>query len=114
MSRNLSWDSIHTLSGFASGSVGWTLTLEVMTGRIWSPEIITPRLWQCRQACSGECPAPTTTCQSCSPMVRMSPSCRRRKPIGRALGMVIAELPPFGSRERHMSRIFCMWSVGMP
>ena len=34
VSRNLSWDSIQIFNGFASGSVGCTLTLLVMIGSI--------------------------------------------------------------------------------
>jgi len=64
--------------GSASGSVGGTDTFDEMRGSTWSPLISSFNSGQCRQACSGEWPLPTTTRQSCSPMRSVSPSRMRR------------------------------------
>ena len=45
----------------------------VIRGSIISPEINILSVWQSRQACSGECPSPTTTVQSREPILRLSP-----------------------------------------
>ncbi len=65
-------------SGLASGSVGNTDTFDEIFGSTWSPEISSFRSGHQKQACSGEWPVPTTTCQSWSPMRMRSPSRTRR------------------------------------
>ena len=84
VSRIRSIDLSQPCSGSASGSVGNTDTLDEIFGSTWSPEISSFSSGHHRQACSGECPVPTTTRQSCSPMRRVSPSRSRRKLSGKA------------------------------
>jgi hypothetical protein len=82
-----------------------TSTLEVIRGSSWSPAIRMASSAQYRQACSGECPSPTTICQLRPPISSRSPARRRRKLSGWG-GMK-------GSLRRPAS-IRAMRSSGMP
>jgi hypothetical protein len=55
-----------------------------MRGSTWSPDTSSFNAGQYRQACSGEWPVPTMTCQSCAPMRTVSPSDSRWKLSGKA------------------------------
>ena len=62
------------MSGLLLGWSGHTLTLVVILGSTWSPEISTLASGQYRQACSGACPITVNACQARPPMVTTSPS----------------------------------------
>src|SRR6056300_1575810 len=92
ISRIRAFDESHSRKGLPSGSVGNTLTLDVILGSTWSPEIRHLSAGQYKQMCSGACPLPTTTCQYRLLIFRVCPSIRRRYESGR--GYTTLPKPP--------------------